>query len=54
MVLFGNKRENGIDGRTSLARYGNRQKSQLDWWSATSTGFGSIVDSKTPQHNEQD
>ena len=26
MALFGNKRENGIDGRTSLVRSGNRRK----------------------------
>jgi hypothetical protein len=42
-----------IDDKTSLARYGTRQKLPYVWSSPTSIGFGSIRAWELPLHSEQ-
>lgn len=46
---IGGRRGDGIDAKTSLENSGSRLKSQLDWSSVISTGYGSTLEPETPQ-----
>ena len=51
--LSGQRQGNSIVVQISLGKSGNKQKSQPDYLSAISTGFGLIVDLEQQQHRRQ-